>query len=410
MSMERIESTYQDYDEASARLGEVPMTDDPVRQYLSEIGRTPLLTAEQEIELSKRIEAGLYVSQLLEAGDESFGSVEELEWIKSDGESAKQHMLEANTRLVVSVARKYQNRGLPFLDLIQEGNMGLIRAVEKFDYQQGYKFSTYATWWIRQALTRSIADKSRSVRLPVHVVEDINSVNKAQRFLEVSLGRQPSLDELSQECGMDLERVQNLIEWGQSAVSLDTPIGDDGDATIADLLSDQGEVGAEDIVISRTVTQELRSALKTLPAREADIIAARYGLNRGKPETYVSISARLGISVNQVRHAERQAMASLRAFTNGSNVFDQQKREYENKEVNSGRKLGKRQRERLDTANQLTDYRERLDSGHVEVLEAFVTTPSMAQAAQMLEVHQVTFKRRLQLAQHALSTVVSLRP
>ncbi len=290
---------------------------DLVGQYLGQIGSTPLLTAAQEVELSKRIEAGLYASELLRRADaegvEPEPSREELEALVRDGEEAKDHMIRANLRLVVSVARKYyRHAGLSFLDIIQDGNLGLIRAVEKFDYAKGFKFSTYATWWIRQAIERGRADRSRTVRLPVHVVEKLNRLSRVERNLAAELGRDPTTEEVAAEAELSVEQVEQLRELTRSAVSLDTPIGDDGETRIGDLIEDADVLQPDDVAEHHEMTDELRSLVASLPPREADIITLRYGLEDGKPHTLAEVAERVGLTRERVRQLEKHALAKLR--------------------------------------------------------------------------------------------------
>jgi RNA polymerase sigma factor (sigma-70 family) len=293
---------------------------DSVGLYLDEIARTPLLDAITEVELSKTIEAGLLATQLLEegrvgrrkGGAPGFATQAELEWLAEEGERALQQFISANLRLVVSIARKYGRSAMPMLDLIQEGNTGLIRAVEKFDYTKGYKFSTYATWWVRQAITRGIAQQARVVRLPVHVVEELNQVSSARRTLERQLGREPDATEIAAELGMDIERVIDLIGWGRDHVSLDTPVDIDGDTSLGDLIAQESAPGPDLTVLDVESRDRLNDLVGNLDERSADIIRSRYGLVDGRQHKLADIGAKHGISAERVRQLEREAIAKLR--------------------------------------------------------------------------------------------------
>ena len=293
---------------------------DSVGLYLDEIARTPLLDAETEVELSKAIEAGLMAQHLLDSGRVGrrkggapmSASQEELEWLAEQGQLAVDRFIEANLRLVVSIARKYGRSQMPMLDLIQEGNTGLIRAVEKFDYSKGYKFSTYATWWVRQAITRGIAQQARVVRLPVHVVEELNQVGGARRTLERQLGRDPDPQEIATELGMELDRVIDLMSWGRDHVSLDTPVDEDGDTSLGDLVARETMPGPDSAVLDVESRRRLDDLVELLDARSADVIRARYGLVDGRQEKLADIGARHGVSAERVRQLEREALAQLR--------------------------------------------------------------------------------------------------
>jgi RNA polymerase primary sigma factor len=293
---------------------------DSVGLYLDEIARTPLLDAITEVELSKTIEAGLFAAQLLEegrvgrrkGGAPGFASVEELEWLVEEGERAVQQFISANLRLVVSIARKYGRSAMPMLDLIQEGNTGLIRAVEKFDYAQGYKFSTYATWWVRQAITRGIAQQARVVRLPVHVVEELNQVSSARRTLERQLGREPDPTEIAAELDMEINRVIDLMGWGRDHVSLDTPLDVDGDTSLGDLIAQESSPGPDLTVLDTEARDRLNTLVESLDERSADIIRSRYGLVDGRQHKLADIGTKHGISAERVRQLEREAIAKLR--------------------------------------------------------------------------------------------------
>jgi RNA polymerase primary sigma factor len=293
---------------------------DSVGLYLDEIARTPLLDAITEVELSKTIEAGLFAAQLLEegrvgrrkGGAPGFASVEELEWLVEEGERAVQQFISANLRLVVSIARKYGRSAMPMLDLIQEGNTGLIRAVEKFDYAKGYKFSTYATWWVRQAITRGIAQQARVVRLPVHVVEELNQVSSARRTLERQLGREPDPTEIAAELDMEINRVIDLMGWGRDHVSLDTPLDVDGDTSLGDLIAQESSPGPDLTVLDTEARDRLNTLVESLDERSADIIRSRYGLVDGRQHKLADIGTKHGISAERVRQLEREAIAKLR--------------------------------------------------------------------------------------------------
>ncbi len=290
---------------------------DLVGQYLAQIGKTPLLSAPEEVELAKRIEAGVYAAELLRAADAGEQDItadrrNDLEAVARDGQAAKDHMIRANLRLVVSAARKHSRRGLPFLDVIQEGNLGLIRAVEKFDYAKGFKFSTYAMWWIRQAIERGMAEQARTVRLPVHVAETVSKLTRVDRQLQRTLGRDPTVDEVAEEAGLPVERVLELRRLTRDAVSLDTPIGDDGETSLGDLIEDTDVVQASDVAEFHALTDELRTLLATLPPREATIIRLRYGLHDGHQYTLQQIAERIGLTRERVRQLEKHALAELR--------------------------------------------------------------------------------------------------
>ena len=293
---------------------------DSVGMYLDEIARTPLLDAATEVELSKAIEAGLFARHLLDTGRiarakggaPKRASREELEWLVEDGDRAIQQFIQANLRLVVSIARKYGRSAMPMLDLIQEGNTGLIRAVEKFDYVKGFKFSTYATWWVRQAITRGIAQQARVVRLPVHVVEELNQIGSARRTLERQLGRDPEPQEIAEELGIDVDRVLELISWGRDHVSLDTPVDEDGDTSLGDLVAKEAAPGPDSAVLDVESRQRLDKLVELLDERSADVIRSRYGLTDGRQEKLADIGARHGVSAERVRQLEREALAKLR--------------------------------------------------------------------------------------------------
>ena len=293
---------------------------DSVGLYLDEIARTPLLDAVTEVELSKAIEAGLFAQALLDegrvgrkkGGAPKYATQEELEWMVEEGERAIQRFIESNLRLVVSIARKYGRSQMPMLDLVQEGNTGLIRAVEKFDYRKGFKFSTYATWWVRQAITRGIAQQARVVRLPVHVVEELNQVGAARRTLERQLGRDPEPQEIADELGLDVDRVIDLMSWGREHVSLDTPVDEDGDTSLGDLMAQESTPGPDLEVLDVESRDRLSHLVELLDDRAADIIRSRYGLVDGRQHKLADIGAKHGISAERVRQLEREALQRLR--------------------------------------------------------------------------------------------------
>src|SRR6201989_214952 len=284
-----------------------------VRVYLNGIGKTALLNAADEVELAKRIEAGLYAQHLLETrkrlGD---NRKRELAAVVRDGQAARSHLLEANLRLVVSLAKRYTGRGMPLLDLIQEGNLGLIRAVEKFDYAKGFKVSTYATWWIRQAITRGMADQARTIRLPVHLVEQVNKLARIKRDLHQTLGRDATHAEIAAESGIAEEKIADLLDHARDPVSLDMPVGSDEEAPLGDFIEDGESADAETTVISHLLHEDLRRVLATLEDREQQVIRMRYGLDDGQPRTLDQIGRRFGLSRERVRQIEREVMAKLR--------------------------------------------------------------------------------------------------
>ncbi|MDN6210573.1 RNA polymerase sigma factor, partial [Bifidobacterium crudilactis] len=289
-------------------------TADPVKDYLKQIGRVSLLNAEQEVDLSERIEAGLFAQHILDDEGESleFKRRRELKWAASDGKKAKDHLLEANLRLVVSLAKRYTGRGMLFLDLIQEGNLGLIRAVEKFDWKKGFKFSTYATWWIRQAITRAMADQARTIRVPVHMVEVINKLSRVQRQMLQDLGREPTPDELARELDMPVEKVQEVQKYGREPISLHTPLGEDGDSEFGDLIEDTDAIAPSDAVAFSLLQDQFRQVLETLSPREAGVIKMRYGLEDGQPKTLDDIGRVYGVTRERIRQIESKTMSKLR--------------------------------------------------------------------------------------------------
>ncbi|RXR23160.1 RNA polymerase sigma factor [Oerskovia turbata] len=307
---------YSDADDDDAPAQQVVTagaTADPVKDYLKQIGKVALLNAEQEVELAKRIEAGLFAEERLSSGDTFEPKLRrELEWISSDGRRAKNHLLEANLRLVVSLAKRYTGRGMLFLDLIQEGNLGLIRAVEKFDYTKGYKFSTYATWWIRQAITRAMADQARTIRIPVHMVEVINKLARVQRQMLQDLGREPTPEELAKELDMTPEKVVEVQKYGREPISLHTPLGEDGDSEFGDLIEDSEAVVPADAVSFTLLQEQLHQVLDTLSEREAGVVSMRFGLSDGQPKTLDEIGKVYGVTRERIRQIESKTMSKLR--------------------------------------------------------------------------------------------------
>jgi RNA polymerase primary sigma factor len=295
---------------------ELTVSVDPVRAYLKQVGKVALLNAEQEVALAKRIEAGLYAAERVCRAEDATDQLppqlcRDLRWIVRDGQRANNHLLEANLRLVVSLAKRYTGRGMPFLDLIQEGNVGLIRAVEKFDYTKGFKFSTYATWWIRQAITRAMADQARTIRIPVHMIEVIATLGRVTRELLVDLGRDPTPEELAVEMNITAERVLELRRYAREPLSLDQTIGDEGDSQLGDFIEDSQAVVAVDAVSLSLLRDELRSVLATLSEREAGIVRLRFGLD-GRPRTLEEIAHVYGVTRERVRQIETKTMSKLR--------------------------------------------------------------------------------------------------
>jgi RNA polymerase primary sigma factor len=311
------------------RLSEVDLDDqtpamgDSVHTYLKSIGRTSLLTAEQEVDLAKRIEAGLFAEHKLDTAtglDESYRR--DLELIAEDGRRAKAHMLEANLRLVVSVAKKYSDRGLSLLDVVQEGNLGLIRAVEKFDYTKGYKFSTYAMWWIRQAIQRGFADSARTIRLPVHVLEMLSKLSRVERDMHQRLGREPTPEELAVELDRTPDQIEELLRTSRQPISLDSTIGEDGETSIGDLIEDVDAPEASELVDRQLMAEQLRSALDALTPREATIMAMRFGLYDGNPHTLDEIGRALGLTRERIRQLEKQSLSKLRHPSRAQPLLD----------------------------------------------------------------------------------------
>jgi RNA polymerase primary sigma factor len=296
---------------------ELTASADSVRAYLKQIGKVALLNAEEEVELAKRIEAGLYAAERVRRSEDVTDKLSpqlrrDLRWIVRDGERAKNHLLEANLRLVVSLAKRYTGRGMAFLDLIQEGNLGLIRAVEKFDYTKGYKFSTYATWWIRQAITRAMADQARTIRIPVHMVEVINKLGRIQRELLQDLGREPTPDELAKEMDITPEKVLEIQQYAREPISLDQTIGDEGDSQLGDFIEDSEAVVAVDAVSFTLLQDQLQSVLATLSEREAGVVRLRFGLTDGQPRTLDEIGQVYGVTRERIRQIESKTMSKLR--------------------------------------------------------------------------------------------------
>jgi RNA polymerase primary sigma factor len=320
---EEEEFTWDDEEEESEALkqarrdAELTASADSVRAYLKQIGKVALLNAEEEVELAKRIEAGLYAAERLRSAEDDGERLtpqlrRDLEWIVRDGERAKNHLLEANLRLVVSLAKRYTGRGMAFLDLIQEGNLGLIRAVEKFDYTKGYKFSTYATWWIRQAITRAMADQARTIRIPVHMVEVINKLGRIQRELLQDLGREPTPEELAKEMDISPEKVLEIQQYAREPISLDQTIGDEGDSQLGDFIEDSEAVVAVDAVSFSLLQDQLQAVLSTLSEREAGVVRLRFGLTDGQPRTLDEIGQVYGVTRERIRQIESKTMSKLR--------------------------------------------------------------------------------------------------
>jgi RNA polymerase primary sigma factor len=310
------EETSADLDDQSTTMG------DSVHTYLKAIGRRQLLTAEQEVDLAKRIEAGLYAEHKLESEDLPPAVRADLEWVAADGRRAKAHMLEANLRLVVSVAKKYSDRGLSLLDVVQEGNLGLIRAVEKFDYSKGYKFSTYAMWWIRQAIQRGFADSARTIRLPVHVLEMLSKLSRVERDMHQRLGREPTPEELAAELDKSPEQVRELLRTSRQPISLDSTIGEDGETRIGDLIEDTDSPEASELVDRQLMADQLRRTLDILSPREAKIMAMRFGLYDGTPRTLDEIGKALGLTRERIRQLEKESLSKLRHPSNARPLLD----------------------------------------------------------------------------------------
>jgi len=307
-------SDSDDNDEPEQQITVAGATADPVKDYLKQIGKVALLSAEQEVELAKRIEAGLFVEERMAEGSPDIKDEDryDLDWIVEDGHRAKNHLLEANLRLVVSLAKRYTGRGMLFLDLIQEGNLGLIRAVEKFDYTKGYKFSTYATWWIKQAITRAMADQARTIRIPVHMVEVINKLARVQRQMLQDLGREPTPEELAKELDMTAEKVIEVQKYGREPISLHTPLGEDGDSEFGDLIEDSEAIVPADAVNFTLLQEQLHDVLDTLSEREAGVVSMRFGLTDGQQKTLDEIGRVYGVTRERIRQIESKTMSKLR--------------------------------------------------------------------------------------------------
>ena len=307
-----VVSDTDDTDEPEQQVMAAGATADPVKDYLKQIGKVALLNAEQEVTLAKRIEAGLFADESLTERTVVPADIEDFEWITEDGRRAKNHLLEANLRLVVSLAKRYTGRGMLFLDLIQEGNLGLIRAVEKFDYTKGYKFSTYATWWIKQAITRAMADQARTIRIPVHMVEVINKLARVQRQMLQDLGREPTPEELAKELDMTPEKVVEVQKYGREPISLHTPLGEDGDSEFGDLIEDSEAVVPAEAVNFTLLQEQLHDVLDTLSEREAGVVSMRFGLTDGQPKTLDEIGKVYGVTRERIRQIESKTMSKLR--------------------------------------------------------------------------------------------------
>jgi RNA polymerase primary sigma factor len=306
-------SDEDDNDEPVAQVTQAGATADPVKDYLKQIGKVALLNAEQEVELAKRIEAGLFAEEKINSGERLDPKLRlELRWITEDGRRARNHLLEANLRLVVSVAKRYTGRGMLVLDLIQEGNLGLIRAVEKFDYTMGYKFSTYASWWIRQASTRAMADQARTVRIPVHIVEVINTLARVRRRMLQDLGHEPTPEELAKQLDMTSEKLIEVQKYGLEPISLNSPLGEDGNREFGDLIEDSEAVVPADAASFTSLQEQLHSVLDTLSEREAGVVSMRFGLIDGQPKTLEVIGKVYGVTRERIRQIESKAMAKLR--------------------------------------------------------------------------------------------------
>ncbi|MDR1356029.1 MAG: RNA polymerase sigma factor [Propionibacteriaceae bacterium] len=307
-------SDSDDSDEPEIQVTSAGATADPVKDYLKQIGKVALLNAEMEVDLAKRIEAGLFAEDILHAPKFNCSVIErdDYEWIIEDGRRAKNHLLEANLRLVVSLAKRYTGRGMLFLDLIQEGNLGLIRAVEKFDYTKGYKFSTYATWWIKQAITRAMADQARTIRIPVHMVEVINKLARVQRQMLQDLGREPTPEELAKELDMTPEKVIEVQKYGREPISLHTPLGEDGDSEFGDLIEDSEAIVPAEAVNFTLLQEQLNSVLDSLSEREAGVVQMRFGLTDGQQKTLDEIGKVYGVTRERIRQIESKTMSKLR--------------------------------------------------------------------------------------------------
>src|SRR5690348_202988 len=313
-----------DEDLPAPRVTAAGASADPVKDYLRQIGKVPLLTAGQEVELAKRIEAGLFAGQKLAEGNGVLRADQstDLEQVAEDGRRAKDHLVEANLRLVVSLARRYTGHGMLFLDLIQEGNIGLIRGVEKFDYTRGYKFSTYATWWIRQAITRAMADQARTIRLPAHMGEAISTLARMQRQMLQDLGREPTPQELAAALDMTPEELSELQKYGRELISLNTPLGEDGDSEFGDLIEDSEAIQPDEAVSFTLLQEQLHSVLGTLSEREAGVVSLRFGLADGQPKTLDEIGTLYGVSRERIRQIESKTMYKLRHSSRSKRLRD----------------------------------------------------------------------------------------
>ena len=302
----------EDEDEKDTPLDAAGISTDLVRAYLKEIGKTPLLTAAQEVELSQRIEAGLFASYKLAQPKLSPALRTDLAWLVRDGEKAKQHLLEANLRLVVSIAKRYLGRGMLFLDIIQEGNLGLIRAVEKFDYTKGFKFSTYATWWIRQAITRAMADQARTIRVPVHMVEQINKVTRVQREMLQALGREATPEELAESLDLTVDKIVEIQRYAREPISLQSVVGDEADSSLGDFIEDADAPVPVDVVAFGLMQEQLHDVLRSLPYRESAVVRMRFGLVDGQPKTLDEIGREFGLTRERIRQIESKTLSKLR--------------------------------------------------------------------------------------------------
>jgi RNA polymerase primary sigma factor len=319
----KVDVVEEDGREVKPSTSEASGTGDLVRLYLREIGKVPLLNAEQEVELSKRVEAGLFAAHKLAHGGEMKPALRrDLQALVRDGKAAKQQLISANLRLVVSVAKKYTGRGMTLLDLVQEGNLGLIRAVEKFDYAKGYKFSTYATWWIRQAIGRAMADQARTIRIPVHLVEQLNRLTRQQRQLVTTLGREPTEEELAEALDIPVETVIDLRRISQDTVSLETAVGDDGESVLGDFIEDADAVVPADAAAYGAMQDELHVILRSLPEREREVIRLRYGLVDGRQHTLAEVGSRLGLTRERIRQIEKETLRELRSGNSSGRLRD----------------------------------------------------------------------------------------
>jgi RNA polymerase primary sigma factor len=319
----KVDVVEEDDRPAKQTASEASGTGDLVRLYLREIGKVPLLNAEQEVELSKRVEAGLFATHKLNHGGEMKPALRrDLQALVKDGKAAKQQLISANLRLVVSVAKKYTGRGMTLLDLVQEGNLGLIRAVEKFDYAKGYKFSTYATWWIRQAIGRAMADQARTIRIPVHLVEQLNRLTRQQRQLVTTLGREPTEEELAEALDIPVETVIDLRRISQDTVSLETAVGDDGESVLGDFIEDADAVVPADAAAYGAMQDELHVILRSLPEREREVIRLRYGLVDGRQHTLAEVGSRLGLTRERIRQIEKETLRELRSGNTSGRLRD----------------------------------------------------------------------------------------